>query len=70
MIMNYGLINDTSMYFEQFHMIHEIIHRGDVKIKKIVLNDNIEYPLVKAISQHKHDRPVHSSGVGHLSDWL
>ena len=51
----------------RFHLIREIIHRGDVKIEK---DDNIADPLTKAISQQKFERHVHRSGVRYLSDWL
>ena len=54
----------------RFHLIREIIHRGDVKIEKIASDDNIADPLTKAISQQKFERHVHSSGVRYLSDWL
>ena len=31
----------------RFHLIREIIHRGDVKIEKVALDDNIADPLTK-----------------------
>ena len=34
-----------------FHLIREIIHRGDVKIEKVASDNNIADPLTKVISQ-------------------
>ena len=54
----------------RFHLIREIIHRGDVKIEKVASDDNIADPLTKVISQQKFEKHIHSSGVRCLSDWL
>ena len=53
-----------------FHLIREIIHRGDVKIKKVTSEDNIVDQLTKVIPQQKFERHVHNVGIRCLSDWL
>ena len=35
----------------RYHLIREIIDRGDIKICKVDTNDNIADPLFKALSQ-------------------
>ena len=48
----------------RFHLIREIVKRGDVKICKIPTDDNVADPLTKALVQAKHDRHVRSLGLG------
>ena len=38
-----------------YHLIREIIERGDVKICKVSTNDNVADPLTKALVQGKND---------------
>ncbi|KAK9043534.1 hypothetical protein V6N11_071870 [Hibiscus sabdariffa] len=40
----------------RFHLIREIIDRGDVEICKVHTDDNIADPLTKPLAQQKHDR--------------
>ena len=54
----------------RFHLIREIIDRGDVKICKVPTNDNIADPLTKALAQRKHDGHTRSLGIIYFSDWL
>ena len=54
----------------RYHLIREIIHRGDVKIEKVSTDDNIADPLTKAISQQKFERHVNKSGIRYIGDWL
>jgi hypothetical protein len=54
----------------RYHLIREIIHRGDVKIEKVSSEDNIADPLTKALSQQRFDIHVHKSGIRYHSDWL
>ena len=42
----------------KFHIVREIVYRGDVKICKVDTNDNIADPLTKALSRPKHEGHV------------
>ncbi|KAK9044819.1 hypothetical protein V6N11_058710 [Hibiscus sabdariffa] len=53
----------------RFHLIREIIDRGDVEICKVHTDDNIADPLTKPLAQHKHDRHTESLGIRYVSDW-
>ncbi|KAK8559203.1 hypothetical protein V6N12_042485 [Hibiscus sabdariffa] len=44
----------------RFHLIREIIDRGDVEICKVNTDDNIADPLRKPLAQQKHDRHTES----------
>ncbi|KAK8535527.1 hypothetical protein V6N13_081851 [Hibiscus sabdariffa] len=52
-----------------FHLIREVIDRGDVEICKVHTNDNIVDPLTKPLAQQKHDRHTESLGIRYVSDW-
>ncbi|KAK9003876.1 hypothetical protein V6N11_018772 [Hibiscus sabdariffa] len=47
----------------RFHLIWEIIDRGDVEICKVHTDDNIADPLTKPLAQQKHDRHTESLGI-------
>ncbi|KAK8640458.1 hypothetical protein V6N13_008211 [Hibiscus sabdariffa] len=49
--------------FRRFHLIREIIDRGDVEICKVHTDDNIADPLTKPLAQQKHDRHTESLGI-------
>ncbi|KAL4323733.1 hypothetical protein GQ457_11G029180 [Hibiscus cannabinus] len=51
-----------------FHLIREIIDRGDVEICKVHTDDNIANPLTKPLAQQKHDRHTESLGIRYVSD--
>ncbi|KAK8560232.1 hypothetical protein V6N12_013032 [Hibiscus sabdariffa] len=53
----------------RFHLIREIIDRGDVEICKVHTDDNIVDPLTKPLAQQKHDRHTESLGIRYVSDW-
>ncbi|KAL4385636.1 hypothetical protein GQ457_15G017200 [Hibiscus cannabinus] len=53
----------------RFHLIREIIDRGDVEICKVHTNDSIADPLTKPLAQQKHDRHIESLGIRYVSDW-
>ena len=53
----------------RFHLIREIVERGDVKICKIPTDDNVADPLTKALVQAKHDRHVVSLGLRVTPNW-
>ncbi|KAK9036765.1 hypothetical protein V6N11_021693 [Hibiscus sabdariffa] len=53
----------------RFHLIREIIDRGDVEICKVHTYDNIADPLTKPLAQQKHDCHNESLGIRYVSDW-
>ncbi|KAK8600824.1 hypothetical protein V6N12_050672 [Hibiscus sabdariffa] len=53
----------------RFHLIREIIDRGDVEICKVNTDENIADPLTKPLAQQKHDRHTESVGIRYVSDW-
>ena len=53
----------------RFHLIREIVERGDVKICKIPTDDNVADPLTKALVQANHDRHVMSLGLRVMPNW-
>ena len=52
----------------RYHLIREIIDRGDVKICKVHTDLNIDDPLTKALSQQKHEAHMSSMGIRYLHD--
>ena len=52
-----------------FHLIHEIIERGDVKICRVHIDDNVADPLTKLLPQSKHDSHTRSIGIRFIPNW-
>jgi len=52
----------------RYHLIREIIDRGDVKICKVHRDLNIADPLTKPLSQQKHEAHMSSMGIRYLHD--
>ncbi|KAK8694437.1 hypothetical protein V6N13_071989 [Hibiscus sabdariffa] len=50
-----------------FHLIREIVDRGDVEICKVHTDDNIADPLMKPLAQQKYDRHTKSLSIRYLS---
>ena len=46
-----------------FHLIGEIIRRGDVKMCRVPSDDNVADPLTKPLPQAKHEGHVRSMGI-------
>ena len=46
-------------YIERkYHLIHEIVYRGDVVVSQIASEDNLEDPFTKGLSQKVFDQHV------------
>jgi hypothetical protein len=54
----------------RYHLIREIIDRGDVKICKVHTDSNIADPLTKPLPQPKHEAHLSSMGIRYLRDRL
>ncbi|KAJ9561831.1 hypothetical protein OSB04_006991 [Centaurea solstitialis] len=50
----------------KYHLIREIIGRGDVRICKIPTEDNVADPLTKPLARVKHEAPANSIGMQYL----
>jgi hypothetical protein len=46
-----------------YHLIREIIERGDVKICKVHMDSNVADPSTKPLSQAKHEAHIISMGI-------
>ena len=53
----------------RYHLIREIIERGDVKICRVPINDNVTDPLTKSLPQAKHESYIRSMGIRYNVDW-
>ena len=53
----------------RFHLIREIIERGDVKICRVHIDDNVVDPLTKPPPRSKHDSHSSSIGIRFMPDW-
>ena len=53
----------------RFHLIREIIERGDVKICRVHTDDNVVDPLIKPLPQSKNDSHTRSIGIQFMPDW-
>ncbi|PKI61998.1 hypothetical protein CRG98_017630 [Punica granatum] len=53
-----------------FHLIREIVDRGDMKICRIPTDENLADPLTKPLIQRKHEAHTRSLGIRDMPDWL
>ena len=52
-----------------YHLIREIIERGDVKICKVLTDDNAADPLTKPLPHSMHESHIRSMGIRYDVDW-
>ena len=53
----------------KYHIIREIIQRGDVAISRVATDDNVADPLTKGLPQRKHDTHARGLGLRDCSSW-
>ena len=53
----------------RYHLLREIVQRGDVKISKIASKDNVADPLTKQLSIDQHEGHMRSFGLRPMPDW-
>jgi hypothetical protein len=53
----------------RYHLIREIIKRGDVKVCKVDTEANTADPLKKTLSQAKHTMHTSGMGIRFMWDW-
>jgi hypothetical protein len=51
-----------------YHLIREIIDRGDVKVCKVHMDHNVTDPLTKPLPQPKHEAHMRSMGIRYLHE--
>ena len=54
----------------RFHLIREIIERGDVTLERVDSQNNIADPFTKALAQQQFDRHLEKMGIRYHGDWL
>ena len=54
----------------RFHLIRDIIGRGDVKVSRVPTEENIADPLTKLLSVKHHDRHTRTMGIRYIRDWI
>ncbi|PKI72040.1 hypothetical protein CRG98_007586 [Punica granatum] len=54
----------------RFHLIREIIDKGDVKICRIPTDENLLDPLTKPLVQRKYEAHTRSIGIREMPNWL
>ena len=54
----------------RFHLIREIVERGDVNVERVDTHNNVANPLTKPLSQSHFDRHKDKMGIRYQSDWL
>lgn len=59
----------TKHILRKYHIIREIVQRGDVNLCKVHTDANIADPLTKPLPQPKYERHTSSQGIRLIHDW-
>ena len=54
----------------RFHLIRDIIHRGDVEITNIASANNVADPFTKVLPQKVFEKHLDTMGVKYMYDWF
>ena len=54
----------------KYHLIREIVSRGDTVVSQIASEDNLANPFTKVLAQKIFDRHVEGMGVRCIAAWL
>ena len=54
----------------RFHLIREIVARGDIVVERVHPTDNVTDPLTKPLAQKVFERHCTTMGLLHKDDWL
>ena len=60
----------TKHIARKYHLIHDIIQRGDVAITKIAFANNVGNPLTEALSQKVFEKHLEAMGIKYMYDWF
>ena len=50
----------------RYHLIRDIVYRGDVKIRRVSTNANVVDPLTKPLPRPKHESHITAVGIRYL----
>ena len=54
----------------RFHLIREIVSRGDVVVERVTSTDNVADQLTKPLAQEVFERHCTTMGLMHKGNWL
>ena len=54
----------------KYHLIREIVNRGDAKVSQIASEDNLVDPFTKGFTQRIFDQHVEGMRVRCIASWL
>ena len=54
----------------KYHLIREIVNRGDAKVSQIESEENLTEPFTKLLTQKIFDHHVEEIGVRCIASWL
>jgi len=54
----------------KYHIIRDIVGRGDVAVQKVASADNVADPLTKPMSQQQLDKHLEKMGLRYCREWL
>ena len=54
----------------RYHIIRELVGKGDVIVQKVASANNVTDPLTKAMTQLQLDGHLEKMGLRYCSDWL
>ena len=54
----------------RYHIIRELVGKGDVLVQKVASTDNVADPLTKALTQLQLDRHLEKMGLKYCREWL
>ena len=54
----------------KYHVVREIIDRGEVKIDRVTSEDNVADPFTKPLSRSVHEKHRESMRLRYMSSWL
>ena len=60
----------TKHIARKYHLICDIIQRGDVAITKIASGNNVADPLTKALSQKVFEKHLEAMGIKYMYNWF
>ena len=55
---------------QKYHLIREIVSRGDAVVSQIASEDNFVDPFTKGLAQKIFDQHVEGMGVRCMASWL
>ena len=61
--------NRTKHVERKYHIIREMVDKGEVEIGYISTHDNLADPLTKALPQPKHEEHVKNMGIDWNTNW-